>query len=50
MKAANHCSLWSCLSFSRLKMAQLHSQSIVPCIQELKSIMECAGEPSMDTK
>ncbi|XP_042260290.1 uncharacterized protein LOC121891790 isoform X2 [Thunnus maccoyii] len=33
----------------RLKMAQLHSQSIVPCIQELQRIMGCADE-SMDTK
>ncbi|XP_071321078.1 uncharacterized protein [Trachinotus anak] len=33
----------------RLKMAQLHSHSIVPCIQELQRIMGCAGDSSMDT-
>lgn len=34
----------------RLKMAQLYSQSIVPCIQELQRIMECLDDSSMDTK
>lgn len=34
----------------RLKMAQLHSQSIVPCIQELQRIMGCTDDSSMDTK
>ncbi|KAL7370297.1 hypothetical protein ABVT39_025123 [Epinephelus coioides] len=34
----------------RLKMALLHSQSIVPCIQELQRIMGCADDSSMDTK
>ncbi len=36
-------------SVSRLKMALLHSRSIVPCIQELQRIMGCAVD-SMDTK
>ncbi|KAM4560034.1 uncharacterized protein PAE49_012318 [Odontesthes bonariensis] len=34
----------------RLKMAQLHRQSIVPCIQELQRIMGCTEDLSMDTK
>ncbi|XP_031708090.1 uncharacterized protein LOC116386195 [Anarrhichthys ocellatus] len=34
----------------RLNMAQLQSQSIVPCIQELQRIMGCADVSSMDTK
>ncbi|XP_035533667.1 uncharacterized protein LOC118339947 [Morone saxatilis] len=34
----------------RLKMVQLQSQSIVPCIQELQRIMGCADDSSMDTK
>ncbi|XP_034408107.1 uncharacterized protein LOC117744097 [Cyclopterus lumpus] len=34
----------------RLNMAQLHSQSIVPCIQELQRILRCADDSSMDTK
>ncbi|XP_022068178.1 uncharacterized protein LOC110963952 [Acanthochromis polyacanthus] len=34
----------------RLKMAQLHSQSIVPCIQELQRIMGSCDDSSMDTK
>ncbi|XP_047432654.1 uncharacterized protein LOC125000931 [Mugil cephalus] len=34
----------------RLKMAQLHSQSIVPCIQALERIMGCADDSPMDTK
>ncbi|XP_036947748.1 uncharacterized protein LOC119015642 [Acanthopagrus latus] len=34
----------------RLKMAQLHSQSIVPCIQELQRVLGCADDSSMDTK
>ncbi|XP_028427984.1 uncharacterized protein LOC114551097 [Perca flavescens] len=34
----------------RLNMAQLHSQSIGPCIQELQRIMGCADDSSMDTK
>uniref|UniRef100_UPI0037E7C988 uncharacterized protein n=1 Tax=Semicossyphus pulcher TaxID=241346 RepID=UPI0037E7C988 len=34
----------------RLKMAQLHSQSIMPCIQELQRIVGCADDSSMDTK
>ncbi|XP_045911854.1 uncharacterized protein LOC123974890 [Micropterus dolomieu] len=33
----------------RLKTAQLYSQSIVPCIQELQRIMGCADD-SMDTQ
>ncbi|TKS66305.1 hypothetical protein D9C73_000361 [Collichthys lucidus] len=34
----------------RLKMAQSHSQSIVPCIHELQRIMGCADDSSMDVK
>ncbi|XP_026157610.1 uncharacterized protein LOC113127350 isoform X2 [Mastacembelus armatus] len=34
----------------RLKVAQMHSQSIVPCILELQRIMGCADQTSMDTK
>ncbi|XP_074520852.1 uncharacterized protein LOC141786048 isoform X2 [Halichoeres trimaculatus] len=34
----------------RLKMAQLHSQSITPCVQELQRILGCADDSSMDTK
>ncbi|XP_061571714.1 uncharacterized protein LOC133425069 [Cololabis saira] len=34
----------------RLKMAQLHSPSIIPCVQELQRIMGCADDLSMDTK
>lgn len=34
----------------RLKMAQLHSQSVVPCIQELQRVLGCADDSSMDTK
>ncbi|XP_040888580.1 uncharacterized protein LOC121178122 [Toxotes jaculatrix] len=34
----------------RLEMAQLHSQSILPCIQELQRIMGCADDSSLDTK
>ncbi|CAJ1087092.1 uncharacterized protein LOC122976236 isoform X2 [Xyrichtys novacula] len=34
----------------RLKMAQFHSQTIVPCIQELQRITACADDSSMDTK
>ncbi|XP_059184038.1 uncharacterized protein LOC131962940 [Centropristis striata] len=34
----------------RLNMAQSHSQSIVPCIQELQRIMGCADDSAMDTK
>ncbi|XP_034469118.1 uncharacterized protein LOC117778028 [Hippoglossus hippoglossus] len=34
----------------RLKMAQLYSQSIVPCIQELQKIMGCAEVSSVDSK
>ncbi|XP_041822359.1 uncharacterized protein LOC121627500 isoform X2 [Chelmon rostratus] len=33
----------------RLKMAQLHSQSVAPCIEELQRIMACADVSSMDT-
>lgn len=35
---------------SRLKMAQLHSQSIVPCIRELQRIVGCADDSAMDAK
>ncbi|AWO95678.1 GI11910 product from transcript GI11910-RA [Scophthalmus maximus] len=34
----------------RLKTAQLHSRSIVHCIQELQRMMGCADDSSMDTK
>ncbi|XP_058477874.1 uncharacterized protein LOC131448997 [Solea solea] len=34
----------------RLKMAQVHSQSITPCIHELQRMMGCADDSSMDTK
>ncbi|XP_029378141.1 uncharacterized protein LOC115056042 [Echeneis naucrates] len=34
----------------RLKMAQLHNQSIVPCIQELQRTMGCSDDSSMDRK
>ncbi|XP_028991519.1 uncharacterized protein LOC114846704 [Betta splendens] len=34
----------------RLKMAQLHSKSIVPCIQELQRIIGCADDYTMDAK
>ncbi|XP_054480068.1 uncharacterized protein LOC129111930 [Anoplopoma fimbria] len=34
----------------RFNMAQLQSQSIVPCIQELQRIMGCADDSPMDTK
>lgn len=34
----------------RLKMAQLQSHSIVPCIEELQRIMGCTDVLSMDTK
>ncbi|XP_068446992.1 uncharacterized protein [Clinocottus analis] len=34
----------------RLNMAQLHSQTIAPCVQELQRIMGVADESSMDTK
>nr|XP_046238764.1 uncharacterized protein LOC124055724 isoform X2 [Scatophagus argus] len=34
----------------RLKMVQLYSQSVVPCVQELERIMGCADDSSMDTK
>ncbi|XP_042369111.1 uncharacterized protein LOC121962861 [Plectropomus leopardus] len=34
----------------RLKMARVHSQSILPCVQELQRIMGCADDTSTDTK
>ncbi|KAF3706290.1 hypothetical protein EXN66_Car021982 [Channa argus] len=34
----------------RMRMAQLHSLSIVPCIQELQRIMGCSDVSAMDTK
>ncbi|XP_060888805.1 uncharacterized protein LOC132959648 [Labrus mixtus] len=34
----------------RLKTAQVHSQSVVPCIQELQRIMGCADDSPVDTK
>lgn len=34
----------------RMKMAQFHSRTITPCIQELQRIMGCSGDSSMDTK
>ncbi|KAM4601762.1 uncharacterized protein ACJ7VT_019803 [Polymixia lowei] len=34
----------------RLKMAQVHSQTIGPCIQELQSILGCAEDSSMGTQ
>lgn len=34
----------------RFNMAQMHSQSIAPCIHELQRIMGCADDSSMETK
>ncbi|KAK5847838.1 hypothetical protein PBY51_016935 [Eleginops maclovinus] len=34
----------------RFNLAQMHSQSFVPCIHELQRIMGCANDLSMDTK